>query len=63
MKKYDRGSDEFYYREVDYETYDKVCPSIKYYLYEKPPYSITTLGQYHHLMEKGWTGWWSEYLI
>jgi hypothetical protein len=69
LKKYNRGSDEFYYREFEdnpilhYETYGKVCPSIKYYLYEKPAYSIVTLGQYHHLMEKGWTGWWSEYFI
>jgi len=66
LKKYNKGSDEFYYREdwgKNYETYGRVCPSIKYYLYEKPAYSIVTLGQYHHLMEKGWTGWWSEYFI
>ena len=64
LEKYNKGSDEYYYREErDYETYGKVCPSIKYYLYEKPAYSIVTLGQMHHLMEKGWTGWWSEYFI
>ena len=40
------------------------CPSIKDYLYEKPKdYSIITLGQMHHILEKGWTGWWSDYLI
>tara|TARA_Y100001937_G_scaffold127304_1_gene199132 strand:- start:470 stop:1057 length:588 start_codon:yes stop_codon:yes gene_type:complete len=66
LKKYNKGSDEYYYKEdwgKDYETYGKVCPSIKHYLYEKSPYGIVTLGQYHHLMEKGWTGWWSEYFI
>ena len=37
---------------------------IKNYIYEKPKdYSIVTLGQMHHILEKGWTGWWSDYLI
>jgi len=26
-------------------------------------YSICTLGQMHHLMEKGWSGWWSPYFL
>jgi hypothetical protein len=26
-------------------------------------YSICTLGQMHHLMEKGWTGWWAPYFL
>ena len=61
LKKYYKGSDEFYYREIEYETYDRVCPKIK----EKKDrnYSMCTLGQMHHLMEKGWTGWWSPYFI
>ena len=60
LKKYNKGSDEFYYREIEYETYDKVCPKIKV---EEPDknYSICTLGQMHHLMERGWTGWWTPY--
>ena len=62
LKKYNKGSDEFYYREIEYETYDKVCPKLKA---EGPDlnYSICTLGQMHHLMEIGWTGWWAPYFI
>ena len=62
LKKYNKGSDEFYYREIEYETYDKVCPKLKA---EGPDlnYSICTLGQMHHLMEKGWTGWWAPYFL
>ena len=66
LKKYYKGSDEFYYREIDYKTYDDVCYSIKEHEYDKdgdPNYSICTLGQMHHLQEKGWTGWWSNYFI
>ncbi len=63
LEKYNKGSDEFYYNCIDYDTYDKMCPSIKDYLYEKPDYSIVTLGQMHHLMEKGWSGWYSKYFI
>jgi len=64
LQKYNKGSDEFYYREIQYQTYDKICPSIKDYVYNKPEnYSIITLGQMHHLLEDGWSGWWSNYLI
>ena len=64
LQKYNKGSDEFYYREIEYRTYDKICPSIKDYVYNKPEnYSIITLGQMHHLLEDGWSGWWSNYLI
>ena len=63
LEKYNKGSDEFYFKEIEYETYGKVCPSIKDYLYEKPDYSIVTLGQMHHLMEEGWSGWYSKYFI
>ena len=49
---------------ADYKTYDKVCPSIKDYLYKQPPqFGICTLGQMHHLQEKGWTGWYSNYFL
>ena len=62
LKKYYQGSDEFYFKETFYLTYDKVCPSIKDYIYEKPKdYSIVTLGQMHHLQEEGWSGWYSDY--
>ena len=64
LQKYNKGSDEFYYREIEYRTYDKICPSIKDYVYNKPEnYSIITLGQMHHLLEDGWSAWWSNYLI
>ena len=64
LQKYNKGSDEFYFKEIQYQTYSKMCPSIKNYIYEKPKdYSIVTLGQMHHILEKGWTGWWSDYLI
>jgi hypothetical protein len=64
LKVYNKGSDEFYYKQILYETYDKICPSIKNYIYEKPKdYSIVTLGQMHHILEEGWNGWWSNYLL
>ena len=64
LKVYNKGSDEFYYKQIVYETYDKICPSIKNYIYEKPKdYSIVTLGQMHHILEEGWNGWWSNYLL
>jgi len=65
LEYYKRGSDEFYHHEIQYKwTYEPVCPSIKDYIYEKPKdFSICTLGQMHHLMEKGWSGWWSDYFI
>jgi hypothetical protein len=53
-----------YYKFIDYKTYERVCPSIKDYLYYKPlSYSICTLGQMQHIMEKGWTGWYSNYFL
>ena len=66
LKKYYKGSDEFYYKEIDYKTYGDICYSIKDNEYDKdgkPEYSIATMGQMHHLMEEGWTGWWSNYFI
>ena len=67
LKRYNKGSDEFYYHEIiHYDTFPNICPSIRVnnFLYEKPKdYSICTLGQMHHLLEKGWTGWYSNYLL
>tara|TARA_B100000902_G_scaffold345473_1_gene351559 strand:- start:1358 stop:1951 length:594 start_codon:yes stop_codon:yes gene_type:complete len=66
LTKYYKGSDEFYYKEIDYKTYDDVCWSIKGFEYDKKPnpkYSICTLGQQQHLMEDGWSGWWKDYFI
>ena len=61
---YNKGSDEFYFKEIEYNTYDNICPSIKDYIYKKPEnFSIVTLGQMHHVLEEGWNGWWSNYLI
>ena len=61
---YTRGSDEWYYKFIDYKTYERVCPSIKDYMYNKPPqFSICTLGQMQHIMEEGWTGWYSDYFL
>ena len=62
LKKYHKGSDEFYFKETFYLTYGRICPSIKDHIYEKPKdYSIVTLGQMHHLQEEGWSGWYSDY--
>ena len=64
LKKYNKGSDEFYYREIKYQTFGKFCPSIKDHPYRKPEnVGMVTLGQMQHLMEKGWTGWWSNYFL
>ena len=65
LKVYNKVRDEFYYKQIVYETYDKVCPSIKNYMYEMPPkeFSICTLGQMNHIMEEGWTGWWDNYFL
>ena len=62
LEKYNKGSDEFYYREIEYETYDPVCPKFNIEKLDKD-YSVCTLGQMHHIMEEGWTGWWSLYNI
>lgn len=62
MRKYNRGSDEFYYKEIEYNIFDPVCPKID----TSEPHAamgIVTLGQLHHLMEEGWTGWWSNYFM
>ena len=65
LKKYNKGSDEFYYRELKYyQTYPKVCESIANHIYKKPDnYNMLTLGQYHHIMEKGWNGWYSNFFL
>ena len=62
LKKYNKGSDEFYYKEIKYKTYNKICPKFNM---ERPDlnYSMCTLGQLHHIMEECWTGWWSPYFI
>jgi len=64
LNTYNKGSDEFYFKEIEYNTYDNICPSIKNYIYKKPEnFSIVTLGQMHHVLEEGWNGWWSNYLV
>ena len=57
--------DEFYYHEIEYKTFDKVCYSIKEHEYDKEPmkgFGLCTFGQMQHLLEDGWSGWWSKYL-
>ena len=66
LTKYYKGSDEFYYKEIEYKTYEDICWSIKGFEYDKKPnpkYSVCTLGQMQHLMEDGWSGWWKDYFI
>ena len=62
LKKYNKGSDEFYYKEIKYKTYNKICPNFNM---ERPDlnYSMCPLGQLPHIMEEGGTGWWSPYFI
>jgi len=65
FKKYPKSIDEFFYKEIDYETFDKISYSIKEHQYDTKPlddFSICTFGQMQHLFEKGWTGWWTNYL-
>ena len=48
--------------EIEYNIFDPVCPKID----TSEPHAamgIVTLGQLHHLMEEGWTGWWSNYFM
>ena len=64
LKKYNKGSDEFYYREIKYQTFGQFCPSIKDHPHKNlKMFGMITLGQMQHLMEKGWTGWWSNYFL
>ena len=49
-----------------FEVVRGVCSPIIEHIYDEVPdpiFSICSLGQHHHLMEKGWTGWWSPYFI
>jgi hypothetical protein len=62
MKKYNKGSDEWYYKEMEYEMYIPVCPKFNME-FSDPTFGVCTLGQMHHIMEEGWTGWWSKYLL
>tara|TARA_B000000477_G_scaffold124578_1_gene132824 strand:- start:4778 stop:5344 length:567 start_codon:yes stop_codon:yes gene_type:complete len=62
MEKYNKGSDEWYYKEIEYDIYDPVCPKFKVEGCD-PYFNVCTLGQMHHIMEEGWTGWWSPWLL
>ena len=62
MKQYDKGSDEWYYKEIEYEMYNPVCPKFKIEGCD-PHFNVCTLGQMHHIMEEGWTGWWSPWFL
>ena len=65
LKRYSKGSDEFYYHEIKYYTYGRhFCSSIKNHIHNKPTKeNMITFGQMQHLMEKGWSGWWSNYFL
>ena len=62
MGKYNLGSDEWYYKEIEYEMYNPVCPKFKLEGCD-PHFNVCTLGQMHHIMEEGWTGWWSPWFL
>jgi hypothetical protein len=64
LKRYNKGSDEFYYHEIKYQEFPDICPSIKNHMLKKPEnFNICTFGQMHHLMEIGWTGWWTNFFL
>ena len=63
LNKYNKGSDEFYYRELKYNTYDKVCYSIQEDETKNKDHSICLLNQNKHLMDEGWSGWWKDYFV
>src|SRR5210317_1223930 len=65
LTKYNRGIDEFLYKEIGVDTYEPVCYSIQDKEYDKKDenYSICLLNQRQHLMEEGWSGWWNDYFI
>jgi len=62
LEKYAKGSDEFYYREIEYQTYEPLCPKINMDIMDTR-YNVCTLGQMHHVMEEGWDGWWTPYFL
>ena len=63
MLKYNRGMDQFLYENIKYNTYDKVCYSIRGKEYDKEDknYNICLFNQRKILMEDGWSGWWKKY--
>jgi len=63
--KYNKGIDEFVYRECEYKTYDRVCYTIQGNEYNPrdDEFSICLLNQRQFLMEPGWQGWWKDYFI
>lgn len=65
LTKYNRGIDEFLYKEIGVDTYEPVCYSIqgKEYNQKDENYSICLFNQRQHLMEEGWSGWWNDYFI
>ena len=47
LKVYNKGSDEFYYKQIDFRTYDKICLLLKIISTAFDNYSVITLGQMH----------------
>ena len=67
-EKYNKGLDEMIEKEkLVVNNYGKVCYSLQgtgtEYLPKNPNYSIVLFNQKHHLMEPGWTGWWTNYFL
>ena len=63
LLKYNKGIDEFVYKEIEYKTFDHVCYTIQgnEYAPKDPKYSMCLLNQRQFLMEPGWQGWWKNY--
>jgi len=63
--KYNKGIDEFVYRECEYQTFDRVCYTIQgnEYKVQDDEFAICLLNQRQFLMEPGWQGWWKNYFI
>ncbi len=63
--KYNKGIDEFVYRECEYNTFDRVCYTIQgnEYKPKMDEFAICLLNQRQFLMEQGWQGWWKDYFI
>ena len=63
--KYNKGIDEFVYRECEYHTFERVCYTIQgnEYKPKMDEFAICLLNQRQFLMEQGWQGWWKDYFI
>lgn len=65
QKKYYRGIDQMLEENYTILTYDKVCYSVKdnEYKPKNDNFSMMLFNQRQYLMEKGWSGWWTNYFL